>query len=68
MRKKIKYGTKLLTKHGVLKVNHIDLCENEGDKYGISVEAVWLKDKDRCVFEFENSSNWQYGYQVHIVD
>ena len=60
MRKKIKYGTKLLTKHGVLKVNHIDLCEKEGDKYGISVEAIWLKDKDRCVFEFETSSNWQY--------
>lgn len=63
VRKYIKIGTKCDTKFGLSKVTGIEMCETEGAKEGIPMEKVFLSDKNRCVFDFENG-HWQYGYQV----
>jgi hypothetical protein len=63
VRKYIKIGTKCDTKFGLSKVTGIELCENEGAKEGIPMDKVFLSDKNRCVFDFDNG-HWQYGYQV----
>ena len=75
MRKYIKIGTKVITRHGEAKVTGIELCKN-GEKYGIDMDKVFVEDKDRCVFDFENG-HWSYGldcivsknfYNEHIFE
>ncbi len=66
MRKQIKIGTTLDTRFGESKVTKIELCEQEGEKYGIPMKAVWVDLKDRCLFVFENG-HWQYGYQTSCI-
>ena len=61
----IKIGTKCDTKFGIAKVTGIELCRNFGDKDGIPQKKIYIEDKDRCVFDFDNG-HWQYGYQVSV--
>lgn len=63
MRRQIKLGTKVNSRFGEAKVKFISLCEQEGDKEGIPIKAVWVDLKDRCVFDLDNG-HWCYGYQV----
>jgi hypothetical protein len=65
MRTYIKVGTRVNSNHGVAKVQHIEFCEKEGMKEGVPVEKIFVKDKDRCVFDLDNG-HWAYGYQVSI--
>ena len=67
VRKYIKIGTKCDTKFGLSKVTGIDFCETEGAKEGIPMDKIFLSDKNRCVFDFENG-HWQYGYQVEVAN
>ena len=53
MKKFIKIGTKVVTRHGEAKVTGIELCQN-GEKYGIDMKQVFVEDKDRCVFDMDN--------------
>ena len=41
MKKFIKIGTKVVTRHGEAKVTGIELCQN-GEKYGILICQKWL--------------------------
>ena len=65
MRKFIKKGTKVITKFGEAKVTGIELTQN-GEKYGIDVDKIFVADKDRCVFDKDNG-HWAYGYQVSLA-
>ena len=65
MRTYIKIGTKVDSRFGEAKVTGIELCKNHSEKYGISIEKVFVKDKDRCVFDMDNG-HWAYGYQVTV--
>ena len=51
MRKFIKIGTKVVTRHGEAKVTGIELCESHSEKYGIDMD----------------NGHWSYGYQVQVV-
>ena len=65
MRKYIKLGTKVVTRFGEAKVTGIDLCQNAWEKEGISVDKIFVADKDRCVFDMDNG-HWAYGPQVAL--
>ena len=65
MKKFIKIGTKVVTRHGEAKVTGIELTQN-GEKYGIDMKQVFIEDKDRCVFDMDNG-HWSYGYQVQLL-
>ena len=65
MRKYIMIGTKVVTRHGEAKVTGIELTQ-AGEKYGIPQDKVFVEDKDRCVFDMDNS-HWSYGYQVEVL-
>ena len=57
MKKFIKIGTKVVTRHGEAKVTGIELCQN-GEKYGIDMDKVFstlMKTRARCVL-FETSN------------
>ena len=41
MKKFIKIGTKVVTRHGEAKVTGIELCQN-GEKYGIDMKQVFF--------------------------
>lgn len=61
---KIKLGDHVDTKHGISKINHIELMPEMGMKEdGIPMKEIWAIDKDRCVFDLENG-HWAYGDQV----
>ena len=47
-------------------VVEIELCENEGDKYGVEVNEVWIKDIQRAVFTLSDG-HWCYGWQIDEV-
>ncbi len=64
-RKFIKIGTKVVTRHGEAKVTGIELTQ-DGEKYGIPQDKIFLADKDRCVFDMDNG-HWSYGYQVTVA-
>ena len=66
MKKFIKIGTKVVTRHGEAKVTGIELTQN-GEKYGIDMKQVFVEDKDRCVFDMDNG-HWSYGYQISLVN
>jgi len=66
MRKYIKIGTKVVTRHGEAKVTGIELTK-PGEKYGIPMDKVFMEDKDRCVFDMDNN-HWSYGYQVSVIN
>jgi len=56
--------------HGIVKpqvIKNIELCEVEGDKYGITVPEAWAKDKDRCVFDLDNGK-FAYGHQIDLIE
>ena len=59
-RKFIKIGTKVNTQWGEAKVTGIELCEN-GEKYGIDIDKIFVADKNRCTFDMDNG-HWSYGY------
>ena len=63
-RKMIKIGTKVDSKWGEAKITGIELCR-PGEKYGISMEKIWLEHKDESVFDLDNG-HWAYGYQLQI--
>ena len=69
MRKFIKIGTLVNNERSLepAKVTGIELCEAEGMKEGISMDKVFIGDKNRCVFDLDNG-HWQYGYQVEIAN
>lgn len=48
-------------------ISDISFCENERDKYGINVNEIWAKDKDRCCFGLSNGK-WAYGYQIDLIE
>jgi len=66
--KLIKIGTKVATKHGEAKVTGIELCRHGSFdlKYGISMDKVFVEDKDRCVFDMDND-HWSYGYEMEVI-
>lgn len=47
-------------------ITAIELCENEGDKYGMEVQEAYAKDKDRCCFTLDNG-HWAYGHQIETI-
>ena len=49
MKKFIKIGTKVVTRHGEAKVTGIELCQN-GEKYGIDMKQVFVEDKDCLLY------------------
>lgn len=63
-RKMIKIGTKVDSKWGEAKITGIELCR-AGEKYGISMDKIWLEHKDESVFDLDNG-HWAYGYQLQI--
>ena len=65
MRKYIQIGTKVVTRFGEAKVTGIDLCQNAWEKEGLSVDKIFVTDKDRCVFDMDNG-HWAYGPQVAL--
>lgn len=44
-------------------VEAIELCENEGEKYGELVDEVAVADIDRSTFSLADY-HWCYGYQI----
>ena len=48
-------------------IEGIDLCEAEGEKYGIEVQEAFVEDKDRCCFSLTNGK-WAYGYQIDLIE
>ena len=48
------------------KIEDIELCDNEHEKYGIPVEEVHFKDLRRCVVNLSDG-HWAYGYQIDEV-
>ncbi len=72
--KLIKIGTEILWRGTwgrdearLVSITEISLCENEGDKYGIPMQEVWVKDKDRCCFTLSNN-HWAYGDQLDVIE
>ena len=63
-RKMIKIGTKVDSKWGEAKITGIELCRT-GEKYGISMEKIWVEHKDESVFDLDNG-HWSYGYQITV--
>lgn len=57
------WGTGALTK---VKVRNIELCKNEGDKYGERVSEVSVNDVNRSIFDLDDG-HWCYGYQVEEI-
>lgn len=47
-------------------IESITLCEEEGDKYGESVDSVDASDLNRCTLGLDDE-HWCYGYQVEKV-
>lgn len=47
-------------------IESITLCEEEGDKYGESVNCVGASDLKRCTLGLDDG-HWCYGYQVEEV-
>ena len=47
----------------VVKLEEIELCENEHEKYGEPVDEVDVKDLYRCCVSLDNG-HWAYGYQI----
>jgi len=45
------------------KVEAMELCEQPRQKYGIQVETIHYRDKDRTLFVLDNG-HWAYGYQI----
>jgi len=47
-------------------ITSIELCKNEREKYGIDMQEVYAKDKDRCCFTLDNG-HWAYGEQIDLI-
>lgn len=47
-------------------IETINLCENEGDKYGLSVDSVDSSDLRRCTLSLDDR-HWCYGNQIEEV-
>ena len=45
------------------KVESIELCECEHEKYGEPMEEVPVEDVRRCCLDL-NDGHWAYGYQI----
>jgi hypothetical protein len=50
----------------ISKVISIELCENENEKYGVSVEEVPVENVNLCVFDLSDG-HWCYGWQVFAI-
>lgn len=48
------------------KIIYLELCENEHEKYGVPVEFISIKDKNRTIFDLDNG-HWAYGSQIEII-
>jgi hypothetical protein len=64
---KLKVGDTVIGKFGYAKIKKIELCENVGEKEGISIPAVWSKLVDQCVFDMDNG-HFEYGYDLDYVN
>lgn len=64
--KKIKVGDMIFGKFGIAKIKKIELCENVGEKYGISIPAVWPNLVERCVFDMDNG-HFEYGTNIDYI-
>ena len=64
-RQYIKIGTKVDSRFGTAKITGIELCK-DGSKYGIGMDKIFEKDKDRCTFDMDNG-HWAYGYQINPI-
>jgi hypothetical protein len=71
--KTIEVGTKVAYRPGwgegpskIATITHIDLCSQEGEKYGEEVQSVAVEDVRRCCFKFDDD-HWAYGYQVDKI-
>jgi uncharacterized protein (UPF0335 family) len=61
----VSVGQTVMTRWGLSKIEKIELCEKEGDKYGVQISEVFEDLVDRCVFDFKEG--WQYGSQLDFV-
>ena len=48
------------------KIESIDLCEDEHEKYGESVTEVDPSDLHRCCVSLDDN-HWCYGYQIDTI-
>lgn len=48
------------------RINDIELCEEEHEKYGTPVEEVSVHELYKCVLDLSDG-HWAYGYQVEEV-
>lgn len=48
------------------KIIYLELCKNKHDKYGVPVEFISIKDKNRAIFNLDNGY-WAYGSQIEII-
>lgn len=61
---KVKYRGDFGSGHvEVVKLEGIELCEDEHEKYGEPVDEVDVKDLYRCCVSLDNG-HWAYGYQI----
>jgi hypothetical protein len=49
-----------------VRVASMELCEELRQKYGIPVDAIHARDKDRTLFVLDNG-HWAYGYQIETA-
>ena len=47
----------------VVRLEEIELCEDEHEKYGELVDEVDVRDLNRCCVTLDNG-HWAYGYQI----
>jgi len=66
VKSKLKVGDYVLGKYGTGTISNIELCENPGDKYGIKVKEVWMKDIDRIVVDVDNN-RFEYGKDLDVI-
>lgn len=47
-------------------ITHLELCVEEGDKYGVPVAELPWSEKGRAVMNLDNG-HWAYGSQIEPV-
>ena len=69
----VKVGDKVIWRNGwgnhapqPARITAIDLCNKEGEKYGVAVDCIYLQDLGRCCVSLDNG-HWAYGYQIDTI-
>jgi hypothetical protein len=66
MNNTLKVGSPVYSKFGHSKIKKIELCEKQGEKYGIDIKEIPFDLADRCIFDLDNG-HWSYGYDLDYI-